>query len=178
MQIRERGLTTRELLSLADAIASAVRGAARPERPVRILVNRRLDVALAIGADGVHLGFDGMDPATARELLGADAEIGVSAHAPEEIASARGASYAHLAPIRAPLSKPGARPALGPGALAEAARLGIPVLAQGGVDAANAGEMIRAGAAGVAVTGAILMSGDPSAAAARLRAALDAGRLV
>jgi thiamine-phosphate pyrophosphorylase len=174
VQIRERGLETGELLSLADAIVTAVRGAERPSRRVRILVNRRLDIALAIGADGVHLGFDGMDPAMARSLLRSDAEIGVSVHQPAEIQVARGASYAHLAPIRAPRSKTGTRPPLGLSVLAAAARMGLPLIAQGGVDASNAGEMIRAGAVGVAVTGAILMTDDPSGATARLRAALDA----
>jgi thiamine-phosphate pyrophosphorylase len=173
VQIRERGLETRELLTLADAIAKAARGAARGNRSVRILVNRRLDVALAIGADGVHLGFDGMDAATARSLLRGEAEVGVSAHKPGEIAIARGATYAHLAPIRPPRSKSGGRPPLGVHVLAAATRIGIPIIAQGGVDESNAGEMIRAGAAGVAVTGAILMTGNPYAAAARLRSALD-----
>ena len=141
-----------------------------------MLVNRRVDIALACAADGVHLGFDAMDPETARALLPRGAWIGVSCHSPAEVArAAAGACYAQLAPIFAPLSKPASRAPLGLGALAEAARAGLPLLAQGGIDAANAAAVCAAGAAGVAVTGAILQDPDPGRAAARLRAALDSG---
>jgi thiamine-phosphate diphosphorylase len=182
VQIRERQLEGRPLLALADAIAAAARsGAERAGRPVRVLVNRRADVALAIGADGLHLGFDAVDPATARRLLGAGARIGVSVHsAPEAAAVAAaapggpGADYLHLAPVFAPLSKESGRAPLGLGELSAAARCGVPVLAQGGIDAGNAREVCRAGAAGVAVTGALLGADDPGRAAAALRAALDA----
>jgi thiamine-phosphate pyrophosphorylase len=177
VQIRDRELSGRDLLAHAEEVAAAARaGARRRGGPVRVLVNRRADVALALGLDGLHLGFDAMPAERARELLGAEALIGVSAHAPEEVARAAGgaAGYALLAPILAPLSKVAERPPLGPGALRAAAGHGIPVLAQGGIDAGNAGRMIAAGAAGVAVTGAILLAGDPAAAAGALRAALDA----
>jgi thiamine-phosphate diphosphorylase len=141
-----------------------------------VIVNRRSDVALAIGAEGVHLGFDAVDTEVARQLLGPEALVGVSCHAHEEVhagGSASGASYAHLAPIFPPLSKAASRPALGLGALRAAAGA-RPVLAQGGVEASNAGACLEAGAAGIAVTGAVLMAEDPGAAAAALRAALDA----
>jgi thiamine-phosphate diphosphorylase len=129
-------------------------------------------VALAVGADGVHLGFDALAPASARRLLGEDALVGVSCHQPEEIAAAEGASYAHLAPIFAPLSKAATREPLGVGALARA-RGARPVLAQAGITAENAPACLAAGAAGVAVTGAILQAADPGAAARSLRQALD-----
>ncbi len=146
---------------------------------LRVLVNRRIDVALAAGADGVHLGFDALDPARARTVLAIDGGrplLGVSTHAAEEVlAAARaGADYAQLAPIFAPLSKPAERASLGLGALAAVRGAGIPVLAQGGIDADSAGDAIRAGAAGVAVTGAVLLAEDPGAAAHSLRRALDA----
>jgi len=168
VQLRERDLSAAALLALADDVL---------QRGVRTLVvNRRLDVALALGCAGVHLGFDAVTPADARRLLGPGGLVGVSAHGPAEVATAArsGASYAFLAPVFAPRSKRAERPALGPGALAEAARAGIPVLAQGGCDASNAGALVAAGAAGVAVTGAILISDDPGAAAAEIRRALDA----
>jgi thiamine-phosphate pyrophosphorylase len=171
VQVRARELEGAALVEQVAALAAA----ARHERPgVEILVNRRVDAALAAGADGVHLGFDAMTPAEARRLLPEGARIGVSCHGPEEVAAAAaaGADYAHLAPIFDPLSKPRERPALGLEALAAAASHGIPVLAQGGIEAGNAADVIAAGAAGVAVTGAILASPDPRAAAARLRAAL------
>jgi thiamine-phosphate pyrophosphorylase len=177
VQVRDRELEALELLALAESLARAAREAARRRGSlVRVLVNRRADVALAAGADGVHLGFDGLPAQEARRLLGEAAWIGISAHAPEEVGRALpAASYAQLAPIFAPLSKPSSRPPLGVGALRRAAGAGIPVLAQGGIDAGNAGSALAAGAAGVAVTGAILLADDPGAAAAALRAALDAG---
>jgi thiamine-phosphate pyrophosphorylase len=176
VQVRERDLGGAALLELADAVAAAARrAAAESGGEVRIVVNRRADVALAIGADGVHLGFDAMDPATARRLLGPDALVGVSAHSAEEVGEAEtaGASYVHLAPVFQPLSKAASRTPCGLGGLAAVASRRVPVLAQGGVDASNAREVLAAGATGVAVTGAILMAEDPGAAAAALREALD-----
>jgi thiamine-phosphate diphosphorylase len=178
VQVRERDLDDRALLEHADVVASAVRrGARERELAPRVLVNRRADVALAIGADGVHLGFDAMDARDARDLLGQfndEALLGLSAHAAGEIAATPGLSYAHLAPIFAPLSKAAARAPLGLSALAEAAaEQEIPVLAQGGIDRENARAAIAAGAAGVAVTGAILLADDPEQATRALREALD-----
>jgi thiamine-phosphate pyrophosphorylase len=170
VQVRERALSGSALLALTDDVrAAALRGGG-----ARVLVNRRIDVAQAAGADGVHLGGDAVSPADARALLGASAWIGVSAHAPEEIDPRGGASYAHLAPIFAPLSKTGERPPLGLEPLRRAAARGLPVLAQGGVTPGHVREILDAGAAGVAVTGSVLAAGDPAAAVRRLREALDA----
>jgi thiamine-phosphate pyrophosphorylase len=162
---------------------------------VEIFVNRRIDIALALAADGVQLGFDAVDPKTARRLLGIGAQIeanvktsapdvktsgprlkiGISAHHPDEIRTAPPeVDCAQLAPIFQPLSKPHAGPTLGVRAVAEAARYGIPVIAQGGITAANATAIAAAGAAGIAVTGAILSAADPAAATRALRAALAA----
>ena len=174
VQVRDREIEACELLALVDG----VREEARAEtHGVRVIVNRRADVALASGADGVHLGFDAMDPADARELLGCDALVGVSAHTPEEIpkeSAASAASYAHLAPIHTPLSKPVAREPIGNRALAAAAARGLPVIAQGGIDVGSARAAIDSGAAGIAVTGAILQAEDPERAARALREAIDA----
>jgi len=171
VQVRERALDGAELLAFAEDMAAAAR---RGAREVRITVNRRADVALAIGADGVHLGFDAMDVAAARRVLGEEALVGVSTHSVDEVRAAAGASYVHLAPVFAPLSKPATREALGLAAVEAAARFSVPVIAQGGVDASNAGAVRAAGAAGVAVTGAILMADDPATATAALRRALEA----
>lgn len=172
IQVRERALEGAALLGLVDAVAGAARDAAG-RRGVRVLVNRRLDVALAAGADGIHLGYDAVDPAAARRLLPPGALVGVSTHAVNEALFAREVDYVQLAPIFAPLSKPAERPALGLAALAAAAAGPLPVLAQGGIDARNAAAARAAGAAGVAVTGAIWLAPDPRAAAAGLREALD-----
>ena len=175
VQVRERDLEAAELLALAAGVAEAARAAAQSAgREVRVLVNRRMDVALALGADGVHLGFDAVGPAAARRLLGPEALIGVSCHTPSQVRSLSDASYAQLAPIFPPLSKPAERPPLGLAALGLAAGP-LPVLAQGGIEAGNAAQVVPAGAAGAAVTGAILGAADPGAAAAALREALDRG---
>jgi len=173
VQLRERGLPGAALLELALAVARAARAA---DPGVRILVNRRVDVALAAGLDGVHLGFDAMSAATARALLGPQATLGVASHAAEELACADTdlLDYAHLAPIQTPRSKPSSRVPLGMAALHKAASHGLPVLAQGGIHAGNAAACIAAGAAGVAVTGALLASDNPKATARALREALDA----
>lgn len=175
LQVRERSLGGAALCALTQSVlTSARRGAARRRGRVRVLVNRRVDVALATGADGVHLGWDGVPPATARTLLGDAALIGISAHAPEEIEASSGASYAHLAPIFAPLSKSSERAPLGLAVLARAAGRGVPVLAQGGITPERARQVIAAGAAGIAVTGALLAADDVAAAAQDFRRALDA----
>jgi thiamine-phosphate pyrophosphorylase len=173
IQVREHALEGAGLLAFVDAVAAAARAAAGG-RPLRVLVNRRIDVALAAGADGVHLGHDAVPPGVARRLLPRSARIGVSTHAVSEALAAQEADYVQLAPIFPPLSKPAGRPALGLAALAQAAAGPLPLLAQGGIDAAGAAAARRAGAAGVAVTGAIWLAPDPEAAAARLREALDA----
>ena len=174
VQVREREREGRALLALVTAVMQCARSAeTRNGRRAAVLVNRRIDVALAAGAAGVHLGFDGLPPALARPLLGTDAIISTACHAPAEVDAAQAADAAHLAPIFAPLSKPASRPALGLAALERAARGARGVIAQGGVTAENAGACIAAGARGVAVTGTILHAGDPAAAAAELRAALD-----
>jgi len=174
VQIRERTLEAAELLAFARAVRNATRrGAGR--RVVEVIVNRRVDIALALPADGVHLGFDAIPTPVARCLIGAECRIGVSTHDPEEVkrAARTGADYVHLAPIHAPLSKPATRDPLGLSAVREASSHGIAVLAQGGIQAQHCAGLLHAGAAGVAVTGSILLSPDPGAATVRLRAALD-----
>ena len=173
VQVREKDLDGAALLELTESLARVARGAAG-DRLVRVIVNRRCDVALAAAADGVHLGWDGLSPSSARRALGPGAEIGISAHAPDEVANAVDASYAHLAPIFDPRSKPASRPPLGLAGVRAIAKGRLPVLAQGGVDAGNAAALCAGGAAGIAVTGAILMADDPGRAAAGLRNALDA----
>ncbi len=175
VQLRERDLDGRALFELAARVVAAARDAARRRGGcVRVLINRRIDIALAVGADGVHLGFDAISIAQARALLGAERWISVAAHTPDKVraAAAAGANCAHLAPIFAPLSKPLERAPLGIAAIA-ACSGALPLLAQGGIDASNAAVVIRAGAAGVAVTGALLAALEPGAAARALRATLD-----
>jgi thiamine-phosphate pyrophosphorylase len=174
VQIRERDLESAALLEFAREIRAAIQRSAGT-RSIRLIVNRRVDIALALPAQGVHLGFDGLSAERALALLPPDAIVGCSVHSPAEAKAATDAAadYVHLAPIHAPLSKPASRPALGIAAIREASAHGAAVLAQGGVEARHCAELLRAGAAGIAVTGTILLSRDPKDAAAALRAALD-----
>ncbi len=172
IQLRERALEGADWLRWAEVMAAAAR---EGRSDVEIIVGRRVDVALCIGAGGVQLGFDAMAVADARQLLGADALIGVSTHASGEVEAARdaGADLAQLAPIWAPASKPATRPALGTAAICEAAKSGLPLLAQGGIRPDRCEAVMAAGAAGVCVTGDVLLARRPDHACATLRRALD-----
>lgn len=189
IQLRDRELESDALHRVAAALTSAARSiregrakAAGQDEAIdapRVLINRRVDIALATGADGVHLGFDAVDATSARMLLGRRALIGASFHSIAEVERATSTSpgsdlsYAHLAPIWDPNSKAATRPPLGPEALRRAAAFDLPLLAQGGVDAQRAALAIRCGAAGIAVTGPLSRAQDPTAVAAELRQGLD-----
>jgi len=126
-------------------------------RGLRVLVSRRLDLARSFGLDGVQLAADAVAVEEARSWLGADPWIGYSAHSGEEAArvAAAGANYVTLSPVYATESKPGAA-GRGISWLSESIQgLGIPVLALGGVTAAQTEEILRAGAWGVAAVSAI-----------------------
>jgi thiamine-phosphate pyrophosphorylase len=187
IQLRDRELESDALLAVAVALVSAARNVSdrpgdgereHPDTP-RVLINRRTDIALAAGADGVHLGFDAIDAPSARALLGSQALIGASFHSAIEVERAMAAaevgalSYAHLAPIWDPISKAATRPPLGTEVLSQAAAFGLPLLAQGGIDAERSALAIRAGAAGIAVTGQLSKAEDPATVAEQLRKSLD-----
>ena len=142
VQIREKSLPTRDLFRLVE-------GAVAVRRSGRLLVNDRADVALACGADGVHLPADRAPAAEIRALGGPGFLVGVSCHSVEEVerAAGEGADFAVLGPI---FTTPGKGQPLGLGPLELAARLPIPVLALGGVTLENARSCLEAGAAGVA----------------------------
>jgi thiamine-phosphate pyrophosphorylase len=143
VQLREKDLDDRDLYALARL--------ARPllPPPARLLVNGRLDVALAAGADGVHLPADGVPAAALRARFGPGVLIGRSAHSVAEVERARddGADYATFGPVYA---TPGKGAPTGVGELARAAASGLPVYALGGVTLERFGELAAAGAAGVA----------------------------
>jgi len=172
LMLREKGLdgaARRDLL--CDLVARAAPFGAT------VTVNGDLAAAQAAGAAGLHLPTGGGLEA-ARRALGPDALLGASAHSLQEaIAAAEsGADYVTLSPVFESASKPGYGPALGPtGLKAMAARLAVPAIALGGVAAGNAGACLEAGAAGVAVMGAVMAAADPGAAAGALIAALEEG---
>ena len=143
VQIREKDLDDRALFSLARLARSGL-----PPR-TRLLVNGRLDVALAAGADGVHLPADGVPIAPLRARFGPAVVIGRSTHRVEEVERAReeGADYVTFGPV---YDTPGKGPAVGLAELARAAAVALPVYALGGVTLQRFGELAAAGASGVA----------------------------
>ncbi len=177
VQIREKDSSSREALALvtkAIGVAEQFRDV-RPD-PARVLMNDRLDVALAAGAAGVHLG---RESAPAAEVVrwcrdgNAPAEflIGVSCHSVAEVrvAEAAGASYAIFGPIFDTPSKSRFGPPQGVAKLREAcSAVRIPVIAIGGVDERNAAECVRAGALGVAAIRLFQGPGDPKSLAERV----------
>ena len=171
VQLREKDLPGGELLSLAQELREATRGRAL------LIVNERVDVALACEADGVQLGEDALPVEDARRLLGDDALIGRSVHsvAGAVEAEAAGADFLLVGPIFATPSHPEST-AAGVALLEQVRRaVAVPFLAIGGVDASNIGEVARAGASGAAVVRAVLTAPAPAEAVAELRAAFVRG---
>jgi thiamine-phosphate pyrophosphorylase len=148
VQIREKDLATRDLLELVKAALDAAR-----ETTTRLVVNDRLDVALAAGAAGVHLGTQSLPARVVRELVPRDFLVGGSCHSLEETLSAEsaGADYVLLGPIFATPSKLPYGPPLGLAKLREvAARVKIPLLALGGMTVERVRACLEAGATGIA----------------------------
>jgi thiamine-phosphate pyrophosphorylase len=139
------------------------------------LLNDRPDLALAAGADGVHVGQADAPVAAAREAVGPERLVGLSTHGPAQAdaAAALGPDYVAVGPVHATPTKPG-RPAIGLGPVRHAARtVTLPWFAIGGIDPANVGEVAAAGAGRVVVVRAIAEAADPEGAARALRAALE-----
>jgi len=171
VQLREKDLGGRELLELARKVrALATRYGAK------LLVNDRVDVAIAAGADGVHLGGDSIPPREARRLLGPGKLIGCSTHGPEQLAAAEagGADFAVFGPVYHTPSKAPYGPPLGIDALRRAcAAASIPVFALGGIGAGNLNEVIAAGADGISLISAVLAAKDPAKAATEINQRLE-----
>lgn len=166
VQLRSKGMTDREVLALAREIRAACHDAG-----AIFIVNDRLDIALASGADGVHLGVDDLPIEDARRLAGPEFIIGYSPETDEQIRTAgdRGASYLGVGPVYGTATKADAGKALGIDEFARRCAISpVPTVGIGGITVANAAETMRAGAAGIAVVSAILGSSDPQGAAQAL----------
>lgn len=165
VQVRERGLTDRELLAALERVRETTRTLGVP-----LVVNDRPDLALAAGADFVHLGQDDVPIELARRL---GCRAGLSTHTPGQIdGTPPHAAYIGVGPIHATPTKPG-RPAVGLELVRYAAdHARVPWFAIGGIDASNVDAVVAAGATRIAVVRAIGDAADPTQAARTLRAAL------
>ena len=165
VQLREKTGSTRSFLAQALAVKAVLRGSGVP-----LIINDRIDIALAVDADGVHVGQSDMPVAQARQLLPQGKIIGLSITSAAQIgaADAARADYLGLGPIFAQTTKADASVPLGIDGFAQLRRLapaGVPCMAIGGVKAEHAAVLRAAGADGLAVVSAIMSAADPQAAA-------------
>lgn len=174
IQLREKDLSARELTDLGFRIMEVVRKSASTSG-TRVLINSRTDVAIACGADGVHLRSDDISPADARAVFlaagSAQPVIAVSCHTAREVelAAGHGADFSVFGPVFGKKASDGVRTGIdGLAAVTGSARIRIPVLALGGITAENAGECIQTGAAGVAAI-RLFQTGNISETVAHLR---------
>lgn len=175
VQLREKHLGTREFLQEAQSIRSFLRG-----RGVPLILNDRLDIALAVEADGVHLGQSDLPLVLARKILGGRMKIGVSVESVEDAVEAErcGADYLGISPVYSTPTKTDTAPALGlVGVRAIREAVQLPLVGIGGLHAGNCAELIRHGADGVAVVSAIVSAEDPAVAARELCARIAEGRV-
>lgn len=171
MQLREKDLSSRELLILAAELREMTSGFG-----AKLLINERTDIALAVGADGVHVGKMSLPITQIRKLLGPGQLIGYSAHSVEEalLAEAEGADFITFGPVYHTQSKAAYGPPVGVERLKAAClALKIPVYALGGISLKNIPETMRTGAAGIALISAVMAAPDPTAAATTLLELID-----
>jgi thiamine-phosphate diphosphorylase len=172
VQLRDKSASPRDLLPLG---AEMRRMAYRHQ--AAFLVNDRIDLALVLEADGVHVGPEDLPPLEARRLLPRPRLLGVSAGTSQAAVSAEraGADYLGAGPVFPTSTKPDAGPPLGlEGLSAIVKAVSIPVVGIGGIHAANAASVIEAGAAGIAVISAVMAAEDPGAAVRALLASIRA----
>jgi thiamine-phosphate pyrophosphorylase len=163
VQLREKDLPAAALLPLARELRDLTR-----RYDARLLINDRIDLALAVQADGVHLGGHSMPADVVRSLTGPDLLIGVSTHSVTEVqrATESGADFVTFGPVYATPSKAAFGPPQGLQALSEACLVtSLPVFALGGITPQRLSEVLQTGAAGIALISAILADPDPRQAA-------------
>jgi len=173
IQLREKRAPAGEWFTDAQVAVRAAHA-----RRVRIIINDRADLAMALGADGIHLGQDDLPPAEARKLLGDDAIIGFSTHTLEQVQSAIGLpiNYIAFGPIFRTRTKGDADETVGLGLLEQVSRLkgDLPLIAIGGINGDNVADVFAAGADSAAMIGYLLS--DPISIEPRIRQLLDSHR--
>ncbi|GBD29334.1 Thiamine-phosphate synthase [bacterium HR32] len=171
LQLRDKESAGRALVATARRLVALANPAGVP-----VVVNDRVDVALAAGADGVHVGEDDLPVADARRLLGPERIVGASAGTVEEArrAEQEGADYLGVGPVFPTATKADAGEAIGLDGLRKiVAAVRVPVVGIGGITVENAAQVVLAGAAGVAVVSAVAGADDMVEATRRLRQAVD-----
>ena len=162
VQLREKDLTAAELLPLARKMRSLTN-----DYDALLLINDRIDIALSVGADGVHLGGHSLPVDVSRNLLGPERLIGVSTHSRDEIRSAAqlGADFVTFGPVYSTPSKAAYGAPQGLEALQAACRASsLPIFALGGIKPGNQAEVLATGASGIALISAIFTNSDPESA--------------
>jgi thiamine-phosphate pyrophosphorylase len=168
VQLRLKEESARSLVEIARVVRAMI-----PDVP--LIINDRADVALAVDADGVHVGVDDLSPALIRRVAPPGFIIGASVGSDDEVERAAGADYVGIGPVFATGSKPDAGAAIGGARFAELARrCALPAVAIGGISADTVPEVLSAGAQGIAVISSLFGAPDPTLAARALRSALDA----
>ena len=163
VQLREKDLPVRELLSLAIELRLIAR-----EFGAKLFINDRVDVAVAVDADGVHLGGQSMPASAVRRIVGNSMLIGVSTHGLEEAkeAAARGADFITYGPVFETVSKAKYGSPVGYNSIVEIKKqVKLPLFALGGVESGNIAQVINAGADGIALISGILAADDIKKAA-------------
>ncbi len=174
IQFRDKFLGTREFLSVGRQLKEICRN-----NRVTFIVNDRVDLALALGADGVHLGPNDLPPSIARRLVGPDFFLGVSVDNVAEalLAVGDGASYLGAGPVFPTKTKVDTGPVMGPeGLTAIVAAVKVPVVGIGSIGPDNLERVIATGAAGAAVISSVVGAADITRAAAQLRGIIDRTR--
>jgi len=167
VQIREKSCGTRAFIDEALSIQAILK-----KKRVPLIINDRVDVALAVGADGVHLGQQDMPIGLARKIVGSSLIIGISAESTDDAlrAEQEGADYIGISPVFATRTKPDTAPPLGLSGVTEIRRrVDIPLVGIGGINRQNGASVITAGADGIAVVSAIVSAADPGEAARELK---------
>ena len=171
IQLRDKEMGKRELLEWAKRLREVT-----VESGVTFLVNDHIDVALASGADGVHLGQDDFPIAEARRLVGPSMIVGASTHSLDQAlrAEQQGASYVNVGPIFPTGTKKGGYPPVGPELIGKVlGRITLPMTTMGGINLSNVDLVLEQGARRVAVVSAVVGAEDITAAAAALRERID-----
>lgn len=171
VQLRDKDISKRDLLEKAKRLRDLT-----AKYNVPLIINDHPDVALAIGADGVHLGQDDMPITVARQIMGSDRIIGISTHRIEQARAAvnAGADYIGVGPVYATGTKPGRQPVTTAYVSQVAAETRIPWVAIGGITADNANEVLDAGASRLCAVSAVVGSADPEAVCRKLKEQIEA----